>query len=547
MMTHPHPASDASHKAKLAAKRTLLLVLAIGFTHPAFAQQGTRLSQTAIATPRLTRTGAEALAWSQFRGPNGSGVAATDCKPPVKLEASQVVWKTSIPPGRSSPILAGDRIFLTGLDQNRLVTLAIDRASGKVLWRREAPEVAVEKVHPTSSPAASTPLADGRWVYVYFGSFGLLGYDHAGKLQWTKPLPPPKNQYGMATSPIAYEGKLILVLDSDENLPDSKLSQSKLVAFQQSTGEPAWETARPFVRSGWSTPAIWEHAGGKELVVLGSGCVASYDPTTGAEKWRATGFSKETIAVPVMGNGFVYLSSAQLGGVPDEKINPQPFWEAVMRFDGNGDGKLDRSEMTGHFTFPLRPELPPEHPGYGIPMPDEPDARKGRLDGMFGWVDKDKDGFWTREEFAANMAVRQGKPTLMAIRPGGEGDVTGSHVAWELHRNIPEIPSPIFYNNRLYLVRNGGILAAVEAANGNVLYSERLGSAGQYSASPVAANGHLYLASNRGQLSVIKAGDSFDLVHQYDLGEPVFVTPAIDKSTLYVRTETELWAFRARD
>ena len=444
-------------------------------------------------------------------------------------------------------MLAGDRIFLTGFDQNRLVTLAIDRANGKVAWRREAPEVAVEKVHPTSSPAASTPHSDGERVYVYFGSVGLLCYDHEGKEQWTKRLPPPKSLYGMATSPIAHGDKLILVLDNDENLEDSKLSQSKIVAFNKATGEQSWETARPFVRSGWSTPAIWEHGGSKELVVLGSGCVASYDPDTGAEKWRATGFSPESIAVPVMGNGHVYISSAQLGGFADEKIDPQPFWEAVMRFDGNGDGRLERGEMTGHFTFPLRPELPPEHPGYGIPLPDDPGQRKGRLDGMFGWVDKDKDGFWTREEFAANMAVRQGKPTLMAIRPGGEGDVTSSHVAWELHRNIPEIPSPIFYENRLYLVRNGGILAAVDATNGTVLYSERLGSSGQYSASPVAANGHLYLVSNRGQISVVKAGDSFDLVHQHDLGEPVFVTPAIDKSTLYIRTETKLWAFRARE
>jgi outer membrane protein assembly factor BamB len=144
------------------------------------------------------------------------------------------------------------------------------------------------------------------------------------------------------------------------------------------------------------------------------------------------------------------------------------------------------------------------------------------------------------------MSFRRGKPMLMAIRPGGEGDVTETHVSWQLHRSIPEIPSPVFYKDRLYLVRNGGLLAAVDATNGEVLYRERLGGTGQYSASPVVANDHLYLASNRGLVSVVKTGDAFQMVHQHDLGEPVFVTPALDASTVYIRTETNILAFRTR-
>jgi outer membrane protein assembly factor BamB len=95
-------------------------------------------------------------------------------------------------------------------------------------------------------------------------------------------------------------------------------------------------------------------------------------------------------------------------------------------------------------------------------------------------------------------------------------------------------------------VRNGGLLSAVNAADGTVLYTERLDAPGQYSASPVAANGHLYLVSNRGQLTVVKTGDTFIRVHQHDLGEPSFVTPAIDADTLYVRTASHLIAFRQR-
>jgi len=500
-----------------------------------------------VRSPLPAQTAAEPPPpWNQFRGPQGSGVAASECAPPLTPDAAHLAWKTPIPPGLSSPVVAGTRIFLTGFENQRLVTFALDRVTGAIVWRREAPEVPVEKVHQTSSPAAPTPHADASRVYVYFGSFGLLCYDHDGNEQWSKPLPTPKSLYGMATSPVPHGETLILTLDSDENLDGSKLSRSKLIAVKKSTGATAWESARPFVRSGWSTPVIWDHGAGRELVVLGSGRVTGCNPETGEEIWHATGFSQETIAMPVTSPGLVYVSSAQLGGGADEKVDPQPFWQAVASFDASGDGRLQRDEMTGYFTFPLRPELAPGHPGYGIPLPGEPAARKERLDGMFGWVDKDKDGAWTREEFAETLAGRQGTPRLMAIRPGGTGDVTNSHVAWELHRNIPEIPSPVLCGDHLYLMRNGGLLAAVNAASGEVLYTERLDAPGQYSASPVAANGHLYLVSNRGRITVVKTGDSFARIHQHDLDEPVFVTPAIDATTLYIRSESSLLAFRTQ-
>ena len=499
----------------------------------------------AAAETDVLHARAEVETWNQFRGPNGSGVARA-CQPPVRLDAGHVAWKTPVPPGLSSPVLAGNRIFLTAVEDRRLLTLAFDTASGKRLWRREAPAAPLEKVYSTNSPASSTPQADDERLYVYFGSYGLLCYDHEGRRQWAKPISTPRSLYGTATSPIGHGDCLILVLDNDANLPGSKLSRSRILAVKKATGETAWETPRPFHRSGWSTPMIWTHADGKDLVVLGNGRVAGYDPQTGSPKWFATGFSRETIATPVSGNGHLYASGA-MGGVPDEQPDPQPFWDAVMQFDGNGDGKLQRREMTGHFTFPFRPELPPGHPGYGLPLPGDEAKRKGRLDWMFAWVDKDKNGFWTRDEFVASMSFHRGKPMLLAIRPGGEGDVTETHVTWQLRRNIPEVPSPVFYKDRLYLVRNGGILAAVDAANGETLYRERLGAPGHYSASPVVANGHLYLASNRGVVSVVKAGDAFQMVYQRDLGAPVFATPALDASTIYIRTETNLLALRTRD
>ena len=164
---------------------------------------------------------------------------------------------------------------------------------------------------------------------------------------------------------------------------------------------------------------------------------------------------------------------------------------------------------------------------------------------MFRGIDRNRDKFWTKEEFIANMRGGRGKPLLIAIRPGGQGDITDTHLKWELNRSIPEIPSTLLYDGLIYMVRNGGILSAVDAANGKLLYRERLNAPGQYSASPVAANNHIYLASNRGVITVVKAGRLFEITHQLDLSDPVFVTPAIDKNTLYVRTEKSLRAFRS--
>ena len=481
--------------------------------------------------------------WNQYRGPNGSGVAK-DSQPPVKLSEENLAWKTEVSPGFSSPVLSAKHIFLTGLTKGRLVTHALDKANGKLLWQNQVPKVELEKVHKASHPAASSALLSGNRVFTYFGSYGLLCYDLDGNELWKKPIHTPKTLYGMSTSPIAHGNLVIMVLDNDANLPGSRLSQSKVIAFRQSDGEIVWEIPRPFHRSGWSTPIIWRHNQGTELVVLGNGRVSGYDMKSGTQKWFVPGFSRETISTPVAGKDLLYVSSSKLGGGADIQPDPLPFWKAVIRFDKNGDGKLERKEMTGHFTFPIRPELPLGHPGYGIPLPDDDKLRQERLDGMFRGVDRNRDNFWTKEEFIGNMRGGQGKPLLIAIRPGGQGDITETHLNWELNRSIPEIPSPLLYGEIIYMVRNGGLLATVDAKTGKLLYRERLNAPGQFSASPIGANDHVYLSSNRGVITVVKNTRDFKIVHQHDLRDAIHATPAIDQNTLYVRTEKSLHAFR---
>ena len=486
---------------------------------------------------------AESVHWSQFRGPNGAGSAA-GFKPPLKIVADQAAWITPLPPGKSSPVLWGDRVFVTGAEQDRLATLALDAKSGRVLWKRLAPDVPLERVHRANSVAASTPCVDEDGVYVYFGSYGLLCYDHEGRQQWKKPIPTPKSMYGVATSPILHGQRLILVLDDDANLPGSRLSRSAVIALDKVTGELVWKTPRAYNRSAWSTPMIWKYEKGADLVVLGNGRVYGYDPTTGAERWHVSGFAREPIAVPVAGNGQLYVSASMQGGRGDVELDPEPFWNAMLHFDRDRDGRIGRDEITRDFTLPFRPELPPGHPGFGMPLAEDPGHRERQQNGLFDWRDRNNDGFWTKEEFAADMRVGAGQPNLAAIRPGGRGDVTESHVQWNLRRGIPEIPSPVFHAGRLYLVRAGGILSCVCTDTGEVVYRERLGAAGQYSASPVIADGHLVLVSNRGVLTVVKCGDEFTITHQTDLHAPIAATPAMDRNSIYVRADDALMAFR---
>ena len=156
------------------------------------------------------------------------------------------------------------------------------------------------------------------------------------------------------------------------------------------------------------------------------------------------------------------------------------------------------------------------------------------------------DGKITKEDYAqvkANDAKAEN--VMLAIRPGGQGDISQSHLAWKATRGLPYVPSPLFYDGRVYILRDGGMLSSFDARTGRAFYSqERLEAADQYYASPVAADGRIYLVSVPGRLTVVKAGgDKPEVLHQANFGERVFATPALVGARLYVRTKTKLYAF----
>ena len=146
--------------------------------------------KSGLVLPVLTTALLLASEWPQFRGPNASGVS-DEAQLPVEFgPETNVVWKTAVPPGHSSPSIAGDRIFLTAFENERLFTLALDRGTGRILWRREAPRPRKQERKPENSPASPTPATDGRNVYAFFAEFGLLAYGPDGNELWRMPLGP---------------------------------------------------------------------------------------------------------------------------------------------------------------------------------------------------------------------------------------------------------------------------------------------------------------------------------------------------------------------
>lgn len=445
--------------------------------------------------------------WPQFRGSNGQGVA--EGKPPVEFgPATNLLWQTALPAGHSSPCIWGDRIFLTALDGQKLETICLRRGTGKIMWRSPAPAEQIEKSHPTGSPAASTTATDGRNVYVYFGSFGLLSYDFKGKEIWRKPLPMPVTGYGSGSSPVVAGKRLLLNCDQDGG--------SFLLAVDARSGKTLWKTDRPGFVRGFATPLVLQQGDNGVVVVAGNNRVIAYNLNDGSETWSARGLpGYDVCPTPVGGNGLVFVAGFGNPALPGSVKLPD-FAEFSAANDKNKDGKISLDEMPS-----------------------------GPLKGNFGILDPNRDGVVTADEWeAAARNFARGENSLFAVRPGGHGDVTDSHVVWKQKRGVPRISSPLLYRGRIYVVKDGGIFSCFNAKDGVAVWQEeRLGAEGDYYASPVAANGKIYVASKRGGVAVVEAGETLNVIARNNLGEEVMATPAIVDDTLYVRTANHLCAF----
>lgn len=462
--------------------------------------------------------------WEQFRGPGGLGIAPDEAPLPAVLGEENLEWKTPIPHGLSSPCIWGDRIFLTGMHGTTLETFCIDRGTGEILWRVEAWYEFVERVHRTNSPASPTPVTDGERVYVYIGSAGIFCYDFDGKLQWERVMFPPPTLYGTASSMILAGGLLIFSNDNQR--------ESYVEAIDPLDGTTAWRVARPGMIANWATPMVWTAGEEDELLVNGYCELTAYRLLDGAKKWSLPGIAPEACITPVAGDGLLYLTSYNMK-TNSEVVGPPPWAELLESYDLDDDGMLTKEECKPNKSVLSRADADGEgdHPLWGFHRRFD-DNRDGLLteeewQGLLDWID-------TFPQHNATMAVRP---------PAGEGEIP--EIIWKFEKGVPEVPSPLYFDHRVYTIKNGGIVTCLDNRTGEVKFCARLDAGGPYYASLVTGDGKVYAASTRGDVTVFATGDELKILARNDLGERISATPALLDGRVYVRGDQHLFAFRA--
>jgi outer membrane protein assembly factor BamB len=385
----------------------------------------------------LPAAGAEAN-WPRFRGPSGQGDTNRKDLPIHWGDRDQNIrWRTKLTGlGNSSPIVWGERIFLTSANEKGTERSlhCFNLADGKMLWSRQAPEKPPEPgVRDKNGYASCTPVTDGERVIAFLGSCGLFCCDLDGKILWCDNSLTIKTTHGTGSSPLLYKDLVILAQDQNQSEP-------LFLALDKRTGKRVWTGKRDRAMT-WSTPVVVRVGDHDELIVAGGETVRGYDPATGKERWSLRGATAEVVPTVVVGKDLIYSASGRNG-------------------------------------------------------------------------------------------------PILALRPGGEGDVTDTHLVWQAVRCGPHVPSPILANDRLYLANDTGIVSCLDARDGRLIYQERIHD--RFSASPVAAGDLLYFCSESGVTYVVRATEKLEIVARNELGSPILASPAVVGNRMLLRTQEEL-------
>ena len=487
--------------------------------------------------------------WPQWRGPNSSGVSTSKKPLPTTFSTTKNVrWSFELGDGISSPTVVDGRVFSTAIlgkkPGNKFVVYCLDAKTGRKLWKKEMDVGGkpLSNIHASNGYASATPAADAERVYVYFARFGLMAFDaKTGEKVWHRPLPEPYFvfDWGPGTSPVLHGDRLFFSQD-DDLFP-------ALYCLDKKTGEILWKDSRGDMACCYSHPIICDTPKDPEVVVAGTGKLIGYDYNTGKRKWASEIFCRNIKTTPVTFDGIIYVSVESYG------ISYQ--WRATA--DANGDGKITRQEI---FTNKYRLNK-------GQPIPDA-------FWKKFERGDVNKDGILEGEEIdkafldpsnqggllAREVKARLGKVTdyekvskeldelqkeasIQAVRGGGKGDVSKTHVLWLRKSKAPShIVSPLVVDGRMFLVKKGGITSSFDIKTGKpIWYRKRLGTAGSYLAAPVYGDGKIYVTSEKGTITVLESGPKLKVLAKNDMGEDCAGTPAIVDGRLFIRTRTKLY------
>ena len=413
--------------------------------------------------------------WPHWRGPTGTGVAASSALPSTWSATQNLAWQTPLAgAGVSSPIVHGNRVFVSsqigdgrrrdgrhptltqgadpatageatlsrrsGADVGFIVE-AFDRSSGKRLWIHEmAPEGELPPVHDKHNLSSASPVTDGERVYAWYGTGQLVALDMTGKPAWTKNLAKEYGgfdiQWGHASSPVLYQDSLILLCYHP--------GRPYLLALDKRTGAVKWKVDQTSGVESYSSPIVVQGPSGPELIVNSSVGVESFDPNTGKSLWTYPEVNRFPIPVAMVDDGMLFLSR-------------------------------------GYRSSPF-----------------------------------------------------------MAIRLGGRGDITSTHVAWRVPTGGPYVSSLVHYQGVIYMSTDNGIVSAFDATNGERLFQERVG--GTFSASPIAGDGKVYFLSEGGETIVIKAGRRFEVIARNRLHGHFVASPAAGGGRIFLRADDRLFA-----
>ena len=449
--------------------------------------------------------------WPQFRGPLGTGIAEGSELPSRFGEDLNLLWKREVPAGHSSPVIAGNRIYLTAHEDERLLVLAMERDTGEVLWIREVPRPRREGFQRTHGPASPSPVTDGENVYAFFGDFGAISFDTNGNERWRHPLGPFKNQNGHGSSPILADGMLLIVCDQQVG--------SYLIALDAETGNKVWKAERRESTRGYGTAGVFRPAKGKpQVVVPGSYRVVAYDLETGERLWWVSGFAWQLKCVPLFDGDTIYINGWEIGGDPGQRKETPSFEDVLATHDADNDGTLTQDEAPNE-------ELKRDYP----------------------WAEYDLggDGKMDERDWYFYGARRAPINNLVAIRPGEmRGDITKKGVLWRYDKSLPNTPSPLLYRGTIFLVRDGGIFSSVDPVKGQAHRVNRLRDAiDKYWASPVAGDGKIYTLSEGCMISTVTPEADWSVLATSRLDGTCFATPAIVDGRIYIRSLQAIYSF----
>ena len=464
--------------------------------------------------------------WPQFRGPNCSGISTAKHALPEEFSSTKnVKWFAEMGDGIGSPVVAAGRVFTSAMkDDHTVALLAFDMKSGRKLWERSWETRKLPEVHQTNSHASTTPAADAERVYFYFSTLGMLAVDaQTGKDVWRKKLPTPffVFKWGPGMSPVLYKDLVLFCQDDD-------LSPA-FYAFDKKTGEIRWKDDRRDMAVNYSHPVVCSTDKGDEIVVAGTGILVGYDPATGKRLWKAKTLLRNIKTTPVALGDVIYIS-LQSAGIANQ-------WLATAdRSDtGNNDGKLSKAEMQA---FVGKQKIPEE---FFRRTFDRGDLNKnGLLEGRELDI-----AFLDPENFAGAHfdAENPADEFILAVKAGGRGDVTETHVLWKHKTKYTDhIVSPLVSHGRMFLLKGGGITTVFDLKDGQPLRNvKRIPNTSNYFASPVTGDGKIFAAGENGVIVVLEDGPDYKVLAENDLGDDILGTPAIADGRLFVRTRGRLY------